>query len=60
MTDIYAAKTNLISDTEKHLDKDFINEFMNFVIQRQGDIISERAELINGQIKAEYIAFVVQ
>lgn len=50
MTDIYAAKTNLISDTEKHLDKDFINEFMNFVIQRQGDIISERAELINEKI----------
>ena len=50
MTDIYSAKTNLISDTKNHLDKDFINDFMNFVIQRQGDIISERAEIINEKI----------
>lgn len=50
MTNIYSAKTNLILDTENHLDKDFINDFMNFVIQRQGDIISERIATINEKI----------
>ena len=50
MTDIYSAKSNLISDTEKHLDKDFINDFMNFVIQRQGSILNERVTNINEKI----------
>lgn len=50
MTDIYSAKDNLISDTETHLDKEFINGFMNFVLQRQGDLINERTEIINEKI----------
>lgn len=50
MTNIYSAKNNLILDTQNHLDKDFINDFMNFVIQRQGDIISERVATINEKI----------
>ena len=50
MTNIYSAKNNLILDTQIHLDKDFINDFMNFVIQRQGDIISERVATINEKI----------
>ena len=50
MTNIYSARNNLILDTQNHLDKDFINDFMNFVIQRQGDIISERVATINEKI----------
>lgn len=50
VTNIYSAKNKLITDTETHLDKDFINGFMNFVIQRQGDIINERTEKINEKI----------
>ena len=50
MTNIYSAKNNLILDTQNHLDKDFIDDFMNFVIQRQGDIISERVATINEKI----------
>lgn len=50
VTDIYSAKSNLISDTKNHLDKEFINDFMNFVIQRQGDIINERVVAINERI----------
>lgn len=50
MTDIYSAKDNLILDTETHLDKEFINGFMNFVLQRQGDLINERTEIINEKI----------
>ena len=50
MTNIYSAKNNLILDTQNHLDKDFINDFMNFLIQRQGDIISERVATINEKI----------
>lgn len=50
MTNIYSAKANLIADTKTHLDKEFINGFMNFVLQRQGDLINERTEIVNEKI----------
>lgn len=50
VTDVNSAKNNLKKDVETHVKKEYINNFMQFVIQKQGEAIGERKLEINKKI----------
>ncbi len=45
-----SAKSELKDDIIKHVNKEYINGFMNFVMQHQGEVICERTTEINEKI----------
>jgi len=50
VTDINSAGTKLKDDVKTHVNKDYINNFLQFVMQKQGDAINERKLEINNKI----------
>lgn len=50
VTDINAAKNDLKKDVSSHVKKEYINNYLQFVMQRQGELFSERKEEINNKI----------
>ena len=50
VTDIYSAGNNLKNDIKSHVNKEYINDFLQFVMQKQGEVINERKIEINNKI----------
>lgn len=50
VTDIDSAGSKLKDDVKRHVNKDYINNFLQFVMQKQGDAINERKKEINNKI----------
>jgi hypothetical protein len=47
---ISAARSDLINDVGKHIKVEYINDFLQFVLQKQGDAINEREIVINEKV----------
>lgn len=50
VTDINRAGSKLKEDVKTHVNKEYINNFLQFVMQRQGELINERKIEINNKI----------
>lgn len=50
VTDINSAGSKLKDDVRSHVNKDYINNFLQFVMQKQGEVINERKKEINNKI----------
>lgn len=50
VTDINSAGSKLKDDVRNHVNKDYINNFLQFVMQKQGEVINERKIEINNKI----------
>lgn len=50
VTDINKAGSKLKDDIKSHVDKEYINDFLQFVMQKQGEVINERKIEINNKI----------
>lgn len=50
VTDINSAGSKLKDDVQNHVSKDYINNFLQFVMQKQGEVINERKIEINNKI----------
>lgn len=50
VADINSAESNLKGDIQKHVNEEYINNFLQFVMQKQGDAINERKKEINDRI----------
>lgn len=50
VTDINKAGIKLKDDVKSHVDKEYINNFLQFVMQKQGEVINERKIEINNKI----------
>ena len=50
VTDINKAGIKLKDDVKSHVDKEYINNFLQFVMQKQGEVVNERKIEINNKI----------